>query len=84
MVTWIKAMFKQAQTHIQYFTKVGGISDFWCVWRAYACHTHQKSGFFKMFRELLTMAFDIAGTNHKIEGLNTYLSRHHGRARQEC
>jgi hypothetical protein len=37
----------------QYFTKVGGISDFWGVWRAYARHTPQKSGFFKMFRELL-------------------------------
>jgi hypothetical protein len=41
------------------FTKVERISDFWCVWQAYARHTHQKSGFFEMFRELLIIAWEM-------------------------
>jgi hypothetical protein len=37
----------------QYFTKVGRISDFWGVWQADARPTPPKTGFFRMFRELL-------------------------------
>jgi hypothetical protein len=48
-----RANYAALDLDYQYFTRVGRISDFWCAWQAYACHAHQKSGFFKMFRELL-------------------------------
>jgi len=35
--------------------KVGRISDFLGMWQAYARHIPKKSGFFKMFREVLIM-----------------------------
>jgi hypothetical protein len=50
----------------QYFTKVGEVSDFWYVWRAYARHTYQKSGLFKMFFELLTINSRIAQTEENM------------------
>jgi hypothetical protein len=48
-------VFKGTGSYSQYFTKVGRNSDFWGMWRLYTRHIPQKSGLFKMFRELLIL-----------------------------